>query len=52
MNIFFQTGHGHLTKMSTMSIYGSNPSKTFFRSRRPMALGLDKMYSALGTWVL
>ena len=37
----FSNGHGHMTKMATIPIYGKNPLKIFFsRTRRPMTLGL------------
>ena len=33
-------GFGHMTKMAAMHIYGKNPLKIFFRTRRPMTLRL------------
>ena len=31
---------GHMTKTATTPIYGKNPLKFFFRTRRPMTFGL------------
>ena len=42
-------GPGHMTKMATMTIYGKNPSKTFFSGTSgPIALKLGMQH--LGLW--
>ena len=42
---------GQMTKMAAMPIYGKNPLKIFFfRTRRPVTLGLDMYHWGCGAY--
>ena len=41
---------GHMTKMATTPIYGKNPLKVFFGTKRPMALGLGMSHWGCGPY--
>ena len=45
---FFPNGHGHMTKMAAMPIYGKNLKKIFFSgTKRPMTLKLYMQHRVL-----
>ena len=43
-------GLGHMTKMATSPMYGKTPLKIFFRTRRPMTLGLGMWHWGCGAY--